>query len=242
MEKLPTNDYIDLDFLNFNYSDITHIQSSASQIDILKSAFDELEKSEIVGLDSEWVKQHRPIKSLLIQIATREKAYVIDFVGVGGKSDSGFDKECENLLRRMFENNKVLKVAWDFDLDLKNINNRFNDRLLRVDNFIDLMRYHPSSLEKGFSSSCSHFLGRKLDKTCQTCDWSNRPLSKEKIIYAAIDSIASIALYDKMKKTKTFIPTYLLLKDVNKRMEEFRRKREKEEYQRFIHDFEELGI
>jgi ribonuclease D len=224
--------FIDLEFLQFKDEDIEYICSKDSEITKLTAAFEVLYSSDIVGLDSEWVKGKAPVQSCLIQTATRKKAFIFDFygtkVGMSWMSCPKFDKEFEYCLLRLFINDKILKVAWDFDLDLKNINNRFGNRLKVVANFVDLMPYHPKELPKGFSSSFENHFGRRLDKSSQNSDWSNRPLDMTKITYCAIDAIAAVVLYDKMKESLELTQFDLLLKDVNKRMADYRDRKKQE--------------
>jgi ribonuclease D len=224
--------YIDLDFLNIKEGDIEYICSEDSEISKLKTAFKGLMNADIIGLDSEWIKGTLPVKSVVVQLATRKKVYIIDFFGTCINSEwvsnPKFDKEFESHIVNLLNNDKILKVAWDFDLDLKNLNNRFGNRIKEVKNFVDIMPYHPKHLEKGFTSSCQNHLGRRLDKSTQNCDWGLRPLEKEKIIYCAIDAIAAIILYDKMKGLFELTPFTLTLKDVNKRMREYKNKKQLE--------------
>ncbi len=119
----------------------------------------------------------------------------------------------------------MLKIAWDFDLDLRNLNTRFcfNKKLIDVHNFIDLMRVAPKFIEKGFSNHCLFYLGKKLDKSNQVCAWDARPLTEDKLIYAAIDAIAAIPLYEKMVERKVeMTPGKLDLKGVDERMKQWR--------------------
>jgi ribonuclease D len=239
--NLKIENFIDLDFLNLKPSDIEYIPSKGTNIDKLKDIFDDISSSDIIGMDSEWARYDSPIKCLLFQIATRKKAYVFDFLGEKELDNFGvirqwtsnddFDKNLCFNLNNIFLDPKVLKVAWDFDLDLKNLNNRFANSLHTVNNFIDLMPIHPKDLEKGFSSSCNHFMGRKLDKTNQNADWGVRPLGEDMITYAALDALVSISLYDKMKEKKllnSMSSKILTLKDVHKRMQQYKQKHQGE--------------
>ena len=221
----------------FTIDKVILIESSESHVDLLKLAFEEINKSDIIGLDSEWVKTKHPIKSIIFQIATRDKAYIFDlqpttFVQYLNKqvpsNHDFFDDLFETLLGQTFLNEKVLKVAWDFDLDLRNLNNRFskskNKRLKEINNIIDLMPVAPKSIEKGFSNHCLFFLNKKLDKTNQVCAWDFRPLTEDKLIYAALDAIAAIPLYEKMKKSVEMTPSKLDLVSVDERMKEWKMK------------------
>lgn len=223
--------------LNFKSENIIFIPSSGDEKEIhnLKQAFEEINKSDIIGLDSEWVKGKPPVKCITFQIATREKAYVFDFQPkifhetlkeeIFTHNDF-FNELFETLLSQVFKNEKILKVAWDFDLDLKNLNNRFqyNKKLIEMNNLIDLMREAPKFIEKGLSNHCLFYLGKKLDKTNQVCQWDQRPLTEDKIIYAALDAIVSVPLYEKMLVWQVkMTPGKLNIHLVNKRIMEWRK-------------------
>ena len=45
---------------------------------------------------------------------------------------------------------------------------------------------------------CAHFLSLDLDKSCQTSDWSQRPLPQVALRYAALDVVATLKLYDRL--------------------------------------------
>jgi hypothetical protein len=227
--------FLKIEDLTFKHENIIFIQSSANEILNLREAFEEINKSDIIGLDSEWVKGKPPIRCIIFQIATREKAYVFDFQPkifhetlkqeIYSHNDF-FNELFESLLDQVFKNEKILKVAWDFDLDLKNLNSRFpyNKKLKEMNNFIDLMRVAPKFIEKGLSNHCLFYLGKKLDKTNQVCAWDLRPLTEDKIIYAAMDAIVSIPLYEKMLLWQVKMsPGKLDIHSVNQRMIEWRK-------------------
>lgn len=228
-------DYIKLEDFGFSYDKIVLLESCEEHVELLKKAFEEISTSDVIGLDSEWVKTKYPIKPNIFQIATRNKAYIFDFdphVYINylekyiPSTNDNFNDLFEILLGEVFINENILKVAWDFDLDLKNLNNRYafanNKKLHVIKGFVDLMQVAPKSIEKGLTMHTLHYLGKKLDKTHQVCDWDLRPMAKDRIIYAALDSIVTIPLYEKMKETISIQPGELDLDSVDKRMNEWK--------------------
>ncbi len=55
-------------------------------------------------------------------------------------------------------------------------------------------------------------LGKKIDKSLQCSSWDERPLSKPQIIYAALDTIIAINLYNKLKDNISFSPKQMVYK------------------------------
>ena len=220
--------FFSIECFNYKRENIHLIESRSEDLEKLKFAFEEINKSDIIGLDSEWVTWQKPVKTIIFQIATKDKGFVFDLdpLNVKLEEQNNFYNIFIDLLSEIFNNEKIIKVFWDFDLDLKNLNNRFasfTKNLKNIKNCVDLMRVAPKHIQRGFSNHCLYYLGKKLDKANQVCRWDERPLSDSKIVYAALDSIAAIPLYEKMRESGLeIILGELRMGDVLKRMYEYK--------------------
>ena len=225
--------FLNFESMGYSRKDIELIEAYPGELQKLKSAFHEINNSDLIGLDSEWVVTKPPIKTTLFQIATRKKAYVFDFTPSGVENiylnadKNSFLQHFESLLGMTFKNENLLKVSWDFKQDMYNLNNRFkySKKINEILNFVDLMPISPKSIPKGLSNHCLHYLGLALDKTHQKSSWLERPLIEEKIIYAAMDSIAVISLYEQMKKSIDIKSTSLTISQVENQIREVRMKK-----------------
>jgi hypothetical protein len=240
IEEIKSNEeylYLSPKIFGLTDEDVEFIPADISEIEKLKLVFVSINNSDIIGLDSEWVVTKAPIKTTLFQIATRKKAYVFDLLPsskneqlksnyINGEKNSFFE-HFESLLGHTLKNEKVLKISWDFKQDMYNLNNRFkySRKLNEIRNFIDLMPVAPKTIEKGLSNYCLHFLGSPLNKTFQKSAWDERPISLEQLIYAAMDSIVVIYLYEEMKKTIDIKPGILDYQNVNEEIKHFRIKK-----------------
>jgi hypothetical protein len=238
IEEIKYNeDYLSPENFGLIDQDIEFIQADISEIEKLKLVFVSINNSDVIGLDSEWAVTKAPIKTTLFQIATRKKAYVFDLLPsskneqlksnyINAEKNSFFE-HFESLLGHTLKNEKVLKISWDFKQDMYNLNNRFkySRKLNEIRNFIDLMPVAPKTIEKGLSNHCLHFLGSPLNKTFQKSAWDERPISREQLIYAAMDSIVVIYLYEEMKKTLDIKPGILDYQNVKEEIKHFRIKK-----------------
>ena len=145
----------------------------------IKNIFKELEKSNLLGIDTEFIrdKTYYPILSL-IQLAVNNKVFIFDCV-----------KKNKNLkiLREILNDDKYVKIFHDSEQDIEIINDFFN---------IDLKNYFDTQLANAFIDTelnisyknlVSRYLDINIDKEQQTSNWLRRPLNKNQIKYAAND-------------------------------------------------------
>ena len=124
----------------------------------------------------------------LLQVATRERTYLIDPFAVADL----------NSLVDILNGNGSLKVIH---------NARFERRVLAavgipLDNVFDTME--ASRMLRGTDAIGGHSLAMvvereldlALDKSCQTSNWTRRPLDPDQLHYAALDAEILLSLYD----------------------------------------------
>ncbi|MEO7889580.1 MAG: DEAD/DEAH box helicase [Vicinamibacterales bacterium] len=152
----------------------------------LRAVGEELRAADAVGLDVETALDFGTL--CLLQIATRERTYLIDPFAVGDLSP----------IIDVFSAARPLKVIH---------NAQFERRVLAaigiaLDGVFDTLeasrRAHGTDVMGGHSLAmvCERELGIALDKSSQTSNWSRRPLDADQLRYAAIDAEVLLALYD----------------------------------------------
>jgi len=160
-----------------------------------------------VGIDVEWRPwfslQQQPNPTSIVQIATRDKVYIIDVINQGSRLAS--------TLRRLLQSSAVVKLGHGLGEDLFRLNrglaNALNDASFSVfpvpsvlelaplyaafkDDKHDPLR--PPSLARMVKDAT----GLELNKQCQMTDWERRPLSPAQVQYAAIDALCAFTVFD----------------------------------------------
>lgn len=142
--------------------------------------------SLIVGLDAEW----RPSGSdslvpvSLLQVATRSHCWVIDVHQLR-------EEEALRAALLVLSRPELVCTGWGLIGDLKRLSRTVMG--LRGARFraLDLSRLPRSSGAQGLSQVVEKYLGAPLDKSLQTSDWAERPLSWSQLSYAALDALAA---------------------------------------------------
>jgi len=174
------------------------------------SVLTELHQEKIIGLDSEWDNTLDSKGTAIIQIATRKYSYIIDLVTIyeGEGKNNYLDLGVQ--LKKLFLNKNVIKVAFSFKEDLKNLSYSFNDQF-EIESLCDLyyeIKTRNLNQNFGLKKLCNECYGKELDKTCQRSRWSQRPLSKQQMIYAGLDAFVLLALYDKYTQKPLYLKYY----------------------------------
>ncbi|KAL8159345.1 hypothetical protein V2J09_000882 [Rumex salicifolius] len=176
-----------------------------------------LTHSSLVALDAEWkplrTHQHPPVfpTVTLLQLACRlthsddSLVFLLDLLSLPLAS-------VYVLLREMFVSPSVLKLGFRFKQDLVYLSSTFcaqgyDPGFVRVEPYIDITSvYHfmqpkqPSRRAlkdfKSLAAICAELLGFTLSKELQCSDWSNRPLTEEQKVYAAVDAQCLLDIFD----------------------------------------------
>jgi ribonuclease D len=126
----------------------------------------------------------------LIQIATEQQTVVIDPIECGDLA----------ILKPVFNDPTVCKIFHGADYDVRSL---FRDFEIEVHNLFDTqlasmyLGYH----ETGLDAVLQRHFGVKLDKRYQKKDWSQRPLPREMVDYAASDVAYLIPLKAQLEAT-----------------------------------------
>ncbi len=158
----------------------------------LQDACAELEKEQVVGLDVETTLRTRAL--CLIQIAGVQATYLIDALEVTDLSP----------LEPLFASSDITKLIHNASFE-RSVLIKYGLDLLGVVDTLQLSRkVRGRKLEGGHSLKivCERELGINLNKSCQTSDWSQRPLTEEQVAYAALDAEVLLALHARLKSSE----------------------------------------
>ena len=154
----------------------------------------DLEQDDLVSVDTEtagW--QYGLTKLCLVQLTGSKSPYTIVFDVLA------FDDPA-SLLKNVIENEKVLKIAHNATFELRSLET-IGLFLRNVEDTFELAkRLRPHLPSFRLSTLCEHFLGKKLDKSYQTSNWMQRPLSEAQIAYAAADAEVTLNIFFILKE------------------------------------------
>jgi hypothetical protein len=161
---------------------------------------------------------------LLLQISTRDKAWILDMQNLCRQSASGAgtgafllgtpltdtEKVLNRVLGMVLRSEEVLKIGLGPATDLKRLSwsYPFLPALSQYRAVLDLQalakRAYPDvggRTMEGLNKLCLLQLNLGVDKSMQCSDWSSRPLSKEQLTYASLDAHVLTVLYESLLAT-----------------------------------------
>lgn len=140
-----------------------------------------------IGLDVETTLSTRAL--CLMQLAIEQETYLVDALEIedfGALAALFADLSTEKLIHNA---NFEREVLGRYEIELNNV----------VDTLELSRQRHPEPGNRhDLKSVCERELGRSLDKTQQTSDWSKRPLTEEQVEYAALDAEVLLQLADRL--------------------------------------------
>jgi ribonuclease D len=144
----------------------------------------------IVALDTEGASFHRFVDRIyLLQLSTRDRSAVIDPLPLGTPAG----------LTRLVEDPAVEVVFHDADYDLRLLHQDYGWRVRNI--FDTRVAAQLLGLRAfGLAALLERYFGIKLDKKHQRADWSMRPLTKDMLDYAALDTMYLLELRDRLKE------------------------------------------
>ena len=144
----------------------------------------------IVALDTEGASFHRFVDRIyLLQLSTRDESAVIDPLPIGTPAG----------LTRLVEDPDVEVVFHDADYDLRLLHQDYGWRVTNI--FDTRVAAQLLGLRAfGLAALLERYFGIKLDKKHQRADWSMRPLTRDMLDYAALDTMYLLELRDRLKE------------------------------------------
>ncbi len=149
-----------------------------------------LGQAEIIGADLEADSMHHYFEKVcLLQIATESVCYIVDPLALRDLS----------ALQPVFSNPRIRKVFHGADYDIRSL---YRDFQIEVENLFDtqLACLFLGLRETGLEALLRNRFQVDLNKKFQRADWSQRPLSKEMVEYAAMDGRYLIPLARALEK------------------------------------------
>jgi len=149
-----------------------------------------LGQAEIIGVDLEADSMHHYFEKVcLLQMATDSASYIIDPLTLRNLS----------ALRPVFSNPCIRKVFHGADFDVRSL---YRDFQFEVENLFDtqLACKFLGLRETGLEALLRNRFQVELNKKYQRADWSQRPLSREMLEYAAKDGRYLIPLARMLEK------------------------------------------
>ena len=157
----------------------------------LQNIVDELEKSSVIGLDTEFIRESTYFPQLaLLQLSDSNNTYCIDILAINNKV----------LISNLLLNNKVKKIIHASKQDLEVLNHYYNCYPQNI--FDTQIAYNllTSDVSISYSNLVKKYLDVELKEGSWRTDWLKRPISEEKIEYAANDVKYLIDLYEILYK------------------------------------------
>ncbi len=153
----------------------------------LQNIIDDLRKSSIIGLDTEFIRESTYYPQLaLMQLSDNINTYCIDVLAIKNN----------NLIAELLDNKDIKKVIHASKQDLEVLNYYFKCYPQNI--FDTQIAYNllTSDISISYSNLVKKYLSVELKEGSWRTDWLKRPLSEEKITYAANDVRYLIKLYE----------------------------------------------
>jgi ribonuclease D len=156
--------------------------------DALSRFLSSIGRTDAIALDTEGASYHRFVDRIyLLQLSTRDKSAIIDPLPLGTPP----------LLGDLLASPNVEVVFHDADYDLRllqqdygwHVRNIFDTRVAAQ--LLGIRAF-------GLAALLERYFGVKLDKKHQRADWSRRPLTRDMLEYAALDTAHLLALRDRL--------------------------------------------
>ena len=157
----------------------------------LKNIIGDLQKSPIIGLDTEFIRESTYFPELaLLQLSDQNNTYCIDILAITNKQ----------VISNILIDIKVKKVLHASKQDLEVLNHFYGCYPQNI--FDTQIAYNllTSDISISYSNLVKKYLKVDLKEGSWRTDWLKRPLSDEKIEYAANDVKYLINLYEILNK------------------------------------------
>ena len=184
-----------------NTIEIEDLLNLQEMINILKC-------EKIIGMDCEWHNAKNKVD--LFQIGTKKNIFFIKINILFNKKKyewnfikkKKFDELIKILITDIFHNKEIIKVSFDFKHDALFLRNRFPDfkELLVYEKMFDFRYIDQEDFNGnkiyGLALHSEIFLKKKMNKNEQQSDWVKRNLTDRQKIYAALDVLVVLELFE----------------------------------------------
>lgn len=143
-----------------------------------------LTREKLVGLDVETTLYSQELR--LVQISTRTHTHIFDPLALPSLEP----------LRPVLERSGPTKVIHNASFERRILGEVGFDVAEVFDSLRVSRRLGPKTCSHRLAAVCERYLGRGLDKSSQTSDWSRRPLTRAQLEYAAADAEVLLDLHD----------------------------------------------
>jgi len=171
------------------YSGKVHVITDAKYFPKIAA---EVSKNGVVGFDTETrpsFKKGQSYKLALIQLATRNKVYLIR------THYTGLDEHIISI----FENENIIKTGVAIRDDIKALQALKNFKPAAFVDLATLARQVGLQVES-VKKLAALVLGFRISKSAQTSNWEASTLTEKQIEYAATDAWVCLELYHKLRK------------------------------------------
>lgn len=170
----------------------TEVRGSTIYLDTPEAVtrfIDSIAGTREIALDTEGASFHRYVDRIyLLQLSTASANAIIDPLPVGVPQGLG----------KLLEDPDVEVVFHDADYDLRLLHQDYGWRTTHI--FDTRIAAQLLGLKAfGLAALLERYFGLKLDKKHQRADWSMRPLSRDMLDYAALDTLYLLPLRDKLR-------------------------------------------
>ena len=156
---------------------------------ILADLCDELLDAERIGLDVETTIHESPTRLCTVQLATDGKTWVVDALAIAEVK----------ILKPLFESPSVVKIIHNASFE-RGVLGGYGISINNVFDTLSVSRRVRGRQPDGHSLGvvCAREFGLRLDKAMQKADWTQRPLTRRHIDYAALDAEVLIDLHERL--------------------------------------------
>lgn len=143
----------------------------------LRALCAELQREPVLAFDVETTLYDRDLR--LVQLGTAAASFIIDPLALDDLTP----------LADLLEHQHIVKIIHNATFE-RGVMAKLNIAVVNVFDTLAASRRLRGRTQSGghnLAAVCARELGRQLDKTAQTSDWSRRPLSAAQLAYAALD-------------------------------------------------------
>ncbi len=153
----------------------------------LQNIMDDLRKSSVIGLDTEFIRESTYYPQLaLLQLSDHTNTYCIDILSIQNNT----------LIAELLIDKDIKKIIHASKQDLEVLNHYFNCYPQNIFDTQIAYNFLTSDISISYSNLVKNYLSVELKEGSWRTDWLKRPISDEKIEYAANDVKYLINLYE----------------------------------------------